>query len=69
MLMDKLKEKSKSDLSLTLIVCETQTKNTPAIKFYISQGFQLDGIDVSYYGDDGLKNQNVAIFFKFRLNQ
>jgi len=66
MLMEKLKEQAKNS-SISLIICETQGKNVPAIRFYLKQGFRLDGLDVSYYGDDGLENQNVAIFMKYRI--
>lgn len=49
------------------VVCETQTRNTPAIAFYQRMGFMLEGIDVSYYSNDDMQKQDVAVFMKKRL--
>lgn len=46
------------------IVCETQTRNTPAIAFYRRMGFTLDGIDLSYYTNDDVARNDVAVFMK-----
>jgi ribosomal protein S18 acetylase RimI-like enzyme len=49
------------------IVAETQNTNVPAIRFYRSVGFQVDGIDLSYYTNDDLESGEVAIFMKRKL--
>ena len=47
---------------------ETQSSNVPAIRFYRSLGFQLQGMDVSLYTNDDLSAGEVALFFKHRLD-
>ena len=55
-------------LKLRALVCETQSLNVPAIRFYRKMGFTLDGIDLSYYtNEDYHPTQNVAIFMKYKL--
>jgi ribosomal protein S18 acetylase RimI-like enzyme len=49
------------------IVCETQTRNTPAMAFYRRMGFALDGIDLSYYTNDDVARNDVAVFMKRRI--
>jgi ribosomal protein S18 acetylase RimI-like enzyme len=56
------------DLELRVIVCETQNTNMPAIKFYRKTGFELDGIDLSYYTNADITTGEVAIFMKKKLN-
>ncbi|KAJ3293795.1 hypothetical protein HDU79_011912 [Rhizoclosmatium sp. JEL0117] len=46
---------------ITRIVCETQTRNTRAISFYLKMEFTLDAVDVSFYGPDDLDKQDVAV--------
>ncbi|HEU5366902.1 MAG TPA: GNAT family N-acetyltransferase [Ktedonobacterales bacterium] len=53
---------------LRCIVCETQTTNVPAISFYRALGFALEGIDLSYYTNQDLEHQEIAIFLKKKLN-
>lgn len=53
---------------LRCIVCETQTTNVPAIGFYRALGFVLDGIDLSYYTNQDLECQEIAIFLKKKLS-
>ena len=52
---------------LRVLVCETQTTNVPAIDFYRSVGFEVDGIDLSYYSNDDVESGEVALFLKRRL--
>ena len=50
-----------------VLVCETQTTNVPAIDFYRSVGFEVGGIDLSYYGNDDVQTGEVALFLKRKL--
>lgn len=52
---------------LRTIVCETQTTNVPAIRFYQSAGFHIEGIDLSYYTNDDYPDGEIALFMKRRL--
>lgn len=53
---------------LRALVAETQNTNVPAIRFYRSVGYRLEGIDISYYtNDDMLPGRTVALFMKLRL--
>jgi ribosomal protein S18 acetylase RimI-like enzyme len=52
---------------LRTIVCETQNTNAPAIHFYRTVGFRLEGIDLSYYSNHDFPDGEVAIFLKRRL--
>lgn len=49
---------------LRVLVCETQSTNVPAIRFYRSLGFVLDGIDLSLYTNQDYPDGEVAIFMK-----
>jgi ribosomal protein S18 acetylase RimI-like enzyme len=49
---------------LRCIVCETQTKNVPAIRFYRALGFVLDGVDLSFYTEHDQERDEVAVFLK-----
>lgn len=53
--------------SLRTIVCETQNTNVPAIRFYQRAGFQLEGVDLSYYSNDDFPDGEIALFMKKRL--
>jgi ribosomal protein S18 acetylase RimI-like enzyme len=50
-----------------VLVCETQTTNVPAIDFYRSVGFEVGGIDLSYYSNDDVQAGEVALFLKRKL--
>jgi len=53
---------------LRAVVCETQSSNVPAIRFYRRVGFELDGIDMSYYtNEDMVPERGVAVFMKLKL--
>ena len=68
LLMGRLVETAVS-LQLRALVCETQSLNVPAIRFYRKMGFTLDGIDVSYYtNEDYDPTQNVAVFMKYKIS-
>jgi ribosomal protein S18 acetylase RimI-like enzyme len=49
---------------LRLLVCETQSTNVPAIRFYRALGFVLDGIDLSLYTNQDYPDGEIAIFMK-----
>ena len=52
---------------LRVLVCETQSTNMPAINFYRAMGFEIDGIDLSYYTNNDLYHSEVALFMKRKL--
>ncbi|MMZ60870.1 Mycothiol acetyltransferase [compost metagenome] len=47
---------------------ETQNTNAPAVDFYKQCGFELDGIDVSFYTNNDLNDGEVAFFMKKRTS-
>ncbi|MEJ2757306.1 MAG: GNAT family N-acetyltransferase [Anaerolineales bacterium] len=47
-----------------VIVCETQNTNVPAIRFYRKNGFEIGGVDLSYYTNQDITDFEVAIFMK-----
>ncbi len=49
------------------VVCETQTTNVPAIRFYRAMGFTIDAVDVSLYTNDDIERGEVAVFLKKRV--
>jgi ribosomal protein S18 acetylase RimI-like enzyme len=49
---------------LRLLVCETQSTNVPAIRFYRALGFVLDGLDLSLYTNWDYPDGEMAIFMK-----
>lgn len=65
-LMEALVAKARS-AGLRILVCETQNTNVPAISFYRAMGFEIDGIDLSYYTNEDAENGEVAIFMKRKL--
>jgi ribosomal protein S18 acetylase RimI-like enzyme len=55
---------------LRIIICETQNKNIPAIRFYRRMGFRIEGVDISYYSNHDLQpDKEVAVFMKRRLGE
>lgn len=50
--------------NLRVIVCETQSRNVPAIRAYRKLGFVLDGVDLSFYSNEDIQKEDVAIFMK-----
>lgn len=67
-LMEALIEKGRG-AQFRVIVCETQTTNVPAIRFYRRLGFTFDGFDLSYYSNDDWPDGEVAVFMKRRLDK
>jgi ribosomal protein S18 acetylase RimI-like enzyme len=66
-LMERLAESAKA-AGLRMIVCETQSTNVPAIRFYRRVGFKMEGIDLSYYSNEDMEpGREVAVFMKRRL--
>jgi ribosomal-protein-alanine N-acetyltransferase len=55
------------DAGLRIVVCETQNKNVPAIKFYKSLGFSLAGIDLTHYRNTSYPDGEIAVFMKLQL--
>lgn len=54
---------------LRVIVCETQNTNVPAIQFYRKLGFEIEGVDLSYYTNKDVEEGEVAIFMKKKLGR
>lgn len=52
---------------LRALVVETQNTNVPAILFYRKAGFEIEGIDLSYYTNHDTVDGEVAIFMKLKL--
>lgn len=52
---------------LRIIVCETQSSNVPAIRAYRRLGFVLDAVDLSFYTNEDVAQDNVAVFMKRKL--
>lgn len=51
------------------LALETQSTNVPAIAFYRRVGFEIDGIDLSFYTNHDADGGEVAIFMKQKLDQ
>ena len=64
-LMGQVAEIAKAE-GLRILVCETQNTNVPAIDFYRSAGFEVDGVDLSYYTNRDVEGE-VAVFVKRKL--
>ena len=65
-LMQTLAEQARA-AGLRALVCETQSTNVPAIQFYRKAGFEIEGIDLSYYTNHDALDGEVAIFMKLKL--
>ena len=52
------------ELGCRAVVLETQSFNDPAIRFYRAMGFTMDSVDLSYYANDDLANDSIAVFLK-----
>lgn len=62
-LMEKVVETAVAH-QLRVIVCETQSSNVPAIRAYRRLGFVLDAVDLSFYSNEDVAQENVAVFMK-----
>ncbi|WP_379138835.1 GNAT family N-acetyltransferase [Paenibacillus sp. sgz500958] len=49
------------------VVVETQNTNEPAIDFYKKCGFEIDGIDLSYYTNNDMDEGEIAFFMKKKI--
>lgn len=56
------------DEGLRCIVCETQTTNMPAIRFYRTLSFTVDAVDISLYANDDIERGEIAVFMKKRVS-
>lgn len=65
-LMDALAETA-TKADYRVMVCETQNTNVPAIRFYRKVGFEVGGIDLSYYTNQDVEAFEVAVFMKRTL--
>lgn len=65
-LMEALVRRAK-DGGMRVLVCETQNTNVPAIRFYRSVGYEIDGIDLSYYTNEDVIQGEVALFMKRKI--
>lgn len=67
-LMARLVEQAEQ-AGLRVLVCETQNTNLPAIDFYRAVGFEMEGIDLSYYTNRDATDGEVAVFMKLKLEE
>lgn len=65
-LMNSVAEQARS-AGLRALVCETQNTNVPAIMFYRKVGFEIEGLDLSYYTNHDIVDGEIAIFMKRKL--
>ena len=65
-MMEELAERGRTS-GLRIVACETQNTNAPPIHFYRRVGFNVEGIDLSYYSNDDWPEGEVAVFMKRRL--
>jgi ribosomal protein S18 acetylase RimI-like enzyme len=63
MLLEAVSQKA-HDSNFRTIVCETQSTNPDAIKFYRKMGFSIEGIDLSQYSNKDFPDGEIAIFMK-----
>lgn len=52
---------------LRCVVCETQNTNVPAIRFYRTLGYTLDGLDLSSYSNYDRERGEIAVYMKLPL--
>jgi ribosomal protein S18 acetylase RimI-like enzyme len=65
-LMEYIADKARS-AHLRVLVVEVQNTNLHAIDFYRAVGFEIEGIDLSYYTNHDLEDGEIAIFMKRKL--
>lgn len=63
MLVDSLSGRA-AEAGLRTLVAETQNTNLPAIRFYRSVGFRIEGIDLSLYSNADFPDGEIALFMK-----
>lgn len=52
---------------LRAVMLETQTNNVPACKFYAQVGFQLVGINETFYTNRDYQRREIALFWSYPL--
>lgn len=67
MLMETAADKARA-AGLRTMVVETQNQNYPGICAYRALGFQLEGIDISYYTNEDYPDRGIAVFMKRRIS-
>lgn len=67
-LMDKAKEIAKTQ-NRRAIILETQSCNTKAIGFYLSQGFEIIGFDTCCYTNDDIARREVRFNLGYFFNR
>jgi ribosomal protein S18 acetylase RimI-like enzyme len=65
-LMDKCKERALK-FGARRIVLETQTSNADAIDFYLSQGFDLVGFDLTGYTNEDTRRREVRLELAYHM--
>jgi len=65
-LMGKCKERAQK-LGARRIILETQTSNANAIDFYLSQGFELVGMDLTNYTNEDVGRNEVRVEMAYHL--
>lgn len=65
-LMNLAKEKAK-EMGARLLMLETQTSNADAIAFYLAQGFDVIGYDITCYGEKDVERGEVRLELGFQL--
>lgn len=65
-LMNELKCLAKAN-RIRAINLETQNTNVNAISFYRKCGFEIEGVDLSYYTNNDVLDGEVAIFMKCKI--
>lgn len=60
MLLDKAKQVARQK-KCRAIILETQTNNVSAIEFYLKQGFEFGGLDITAYHNDDVERNEVRI--------
>jgi len=50
-----------------MLVVETQSCNVPAINFYLKNGFELIGFDITAYSNEDIKRKEVRLEFGLKI--
>ncbi|MDE6551198.1 MAG: GNAT family N-acetyltransferase [Clostridia bacterium] len=62
-------KKRAGEMNCRLLILETQTSNADAVAFYIAQGFNVIGYDVTCYGDQDATRGEVRLELGYKLQQ
>jgi len=66
-LVERLIEQGK-EAGLRAVQVETHNTNVGAIRFYQRMGFELEGIDLSFYTNHDVEKGEIALFMRRRLD-